>query len=388
MRKYFAWFSLAPLMMAACVGTSKSSNPLSPTVAGPIPGVDISAPAVVDPSGNARIDSTKQPITLIVQNAATSGVRPLSYMFEIATDANFTTKVFTRANVPQDAAGRTSLKLPDQLSPERTYYWHARAEDGANTGPFSSTINFDVFTPVVIQAPVLRSPIGVALVTSLRPQFSFTNAQRSGPAGAISYRIELSESDTFAPAAAVTINEQAGNQTNYDPPQDIPAGKTLFWRVIAFDNSNVGPWSATQAFRTPVPVVVVVPPPAGGGGGGNGSGHVPAGALTVSRAHDVVIGTGLEFPNLTAVFSNDDAALAAADELLRRTIWHLQLAGFNAARQRNPSGLISSDKLCIFLDGSWHVYDIFTLGFAGHATTVHFDEITGANPIPDPGIPD
>ena len=116
--------------------------------------------------------------------------------------------------------------------------------------------------------------------------------------------------------------------------------------------------------------------------------HVGPGPLSEDRAQQVVFNTSREFPRLIQVFNTDDQALAAASELLRRTIWHLQLAGYQAARQRNPSGLISQDKLNIFISGSWHVYDIFSLGFAGRATTVQFLEITGSNPVPDPGLAD
>ena len=80
--------------------------------------------------------------------------------------------------------------------------------------------------------------------------------------------------------------------------------------------------------------------------------------------------------------------MGAADQLLRRTIWHLQLAGFQAAGQRNPSGAISSDKLTIFINGGWHVYDIYSLGVAGRATTVQFFEVPLPNPYQRPLIPD
>ena len=70
--------------------------------------------------------------------------------------------------------------------------------------------------------------------------------------------------------------------------------------------------------------------------------------------------TANEFPNLTAPRNTTDEGVAAAQELLRRMIWHLQLAGFQAGRQRNPSGAVSSDKLTILINGSWHAYDIFT----------------------------
>ena len=114
----------------------KSSNPLTPTVAGPIPGVDITAPKVLTPVAT-KIPVDSQPVTLLAENASSSGVRPLTYSFEIATDTGFANKVFVREDVTPGDGGRTSLRLPDRLAPERSYFWRARAQDGANTGPFS-----------------------------------------------------------------------------------------------------------------------------------------------------------------------------------------------------------------------------------------------------------
>jgi hypothetical protein len=116
--------------------------------------------------------------------------------------------------------------------------------------------------------------------------------------------------------------------------------------------------------------------------------HVGAGPLSPDRARQVINATAAEFPQLLRVFGTEDDAVNAATELLRRTIWHLQLAGFQAGRQRNPSGAISADKLTIFIDGGWHVYDVYSLGFAGRATIVQFLEITGADTVQDTGIPD
>src|SRR5512142_170622 len=90
---------VATVVIATGCGTSKSSNPLSPTVAGPIPGVNITAPNPVTPSSGAKIAVDQQPLTLTVENSATSGVRPLNYVFEVATDADFTNKVFSRDGV-------------------------------------------------------------------------------------------------------------------------------------------------------------------------------------------------------------------------------------------------------------------------------------------------
>jgi hypothetical protein len=378
---------LAALTFVACEAT-KSSNPLGPSVAGPIPGVNITAPTPVEPVQGFKIAVESQPVTLTVSNAATNGVRPLNYLFEVATDAGFSNKVFTREGIAPGASGRTQVKLPEALGPERTYYWRARAQDGANTGAFSSAAYFAVFTPVVIGKPIPQDPIGNATVSSVQPIFKFANASRSGPAGPITYELELSETDTFGTKVGVwALDESPSGQTSLACPVALTASKQYFWRVRGFEATTTGPWSDLAAFKTPS---------SGGGGGGGGGGgcspnsskHVPSGAATEQRAADVVNATGSEFPCHLAVFSSEDEAVAQAEQLLLRMIWHLQRAGFQAARQQNPSGLVSKDKLAIFINGGWRAYDVMSLGYAGKATTVQFFEVPLPNPVPDPGLSD
>jgi hypothetical protein len=379
----------APLFVAL-VGceASKSSTPLSPSVAGPIPGIEISAPKPLEPVVGAKVAVDKQPVTLLIENPSSTSPRPLTLAVEVATDVNFSGKVYEQNNIPPGEGGRTALRLPDPLAPGRSYYWRARAEDGANTGPFSAPANFDVFTPIEIEEPVLLSPIQNVQITTRRPKFSFVNARRTGPVGPITYVIEFSTSFAFAPTvwSSTPVPEQP-NQTTVDAPIDAPYDLYLFWRVRGSDGTHTGPWSETQAFRTPDTPRAPTPIPSPGGGGGGG-GHVGPGPLTEARASQVVFATAKEFPHLTSVFGSEGEAVGAADQLLRRTIWHLQLAGYQASGQKNPSGAISSDKLTIFINGGWHVYDVYSLGVAGRATTVQFFEVPLPNPFARNLIPD
>ena len=157
----------------------------------------------------------------------------------------------------------------------------------------------------------------------------------------------------------------------------------LVWPTrMQFDAVTMGYQAARQKHLNELRVALGLPVVPGS------SSHVGPGPLTADRARLVVFATAGEFPHLTQVFGTDQEALAAASELLERTIWHLQLAGFAAGRQRNPSGAISEDKVTITIDGSWHVYDIFSLGFAGRATIVQFIELTGPDHVDDAGLPD
>jgi hypothetical protein len=263
------------VFVSACA-VEKSSNPLSPTVAGPIPGVSITAPDINQPAVGARIPDEQQPITLTVANSTSSGVRPLTYHFEVASDTGFSNVVVSKDGVPPGEGGKTSFKLPAPLLSGRTYYWHARAEDGANSGPYSGAAVFSVFTPVVIQAPALVSPVGGATVDSLQPKFVINNAARTGPAGQMEYLIELSLSDTFASPLAAWVFDEQPNQSSFLTPISLTASTTYYWHVRAFEASSVGPFSAPASFKTPAPPPTA-PPPGGGGGSPTSCTSGPAG---------------------------------------------------------------------------------------------------------------
>jgi hypothetical protein len=55
---------------AAACQQSKSANPLSPDVAGPIPGVTITAPRNLEPFVGQQIEATQQPLTFLIENAS------------------------------------------------------------------------------------------------------------------------------------------------------------------------------------------------------------------------------------------------------------------------------------------------------------------------------
>lgn len=111
--------------------------------------------------------------------------------------------------------------------------------------------------------------------------------------------------------------------------------------------------------------------------------HIGPGAPSVERARQVVLGTAAEFPAQVAQGSNVDVM----EELMRRMIWHMQVAGMQAGRQKNPSGAISKDKLTAFLDGAWHVYDVLSDRASG-PFDVHMDEVPLPNYQADLGIAD
>src|SRR4029079_5023111 len=167
--------ALPAALMFAVAGceAQKSSNPLSPSVAGPIPGVNITAPKLSDPAQVFKYKESQQPIKLVIENATSNGVRPVTYMFEVATDSTFTTKVYARSGVPPGDGNRTSVQI-DRLDLGRAYYWRAKADDGANATAINAP-EFEVLPKPVLNPPGLVSPVNGERTASRRPTLTVNN---------------------------------------------------------------------------------------------------------------------------------------------------------------------------------------------------------------------
>ena len=106
--------------------------------------------------------------------------------------------------------------------------------------------------------------------------------------------------------------------------------------------------------------------------------------MTADRARDIVLATAAEFLNLV----NQGSSEGAMEELLLRMIWHLNQEG-TAGRQKNPSGIISKDKLTVLLtdEHGFHAYDVLSTRISG-SMDVHFDEVMPAQYVQERGIAD
>jgi hypothetical protein len=276
------WLSafVASLCLTGCE-TAKSANPTAPSVAGPIPGVNITAPRALEPSAGSTLVFSGEPPTLLIENAGSSGARAIWLQLEVGTDTNFQQLVHQADQIALGDNGRTSYRLPAPLGAGYTYFWRTRAADGANTGPYSAISSFSVVPPVVVDAPVATSPSGK--ITTNKPEFKVTNGAISGTTG-VAYRFEVSAVGDFSNLMALITVVPNGSGTTTMTMGELPYKSTYYWRVRASDGSVESPYSNTQSFTTPDPPA----PPAGGGGGGG----VPVGVPTGSggRAPD---GSGL-----------------------------------------------------------------------------------------------
>jgi hypothetical protein len=263
--------------LAACQA-KKSSNPLSPSVAGPIPGVNISQPKLLEPAQGFKYKESQQPIRLLIENSASNGVRIVSYMFEVATDPDFTSKVFARAGVSAGEGGRTSVQI-DRLDLGRAYYWRARAEDGANSSLFS-TAQFEVLPRPVLNAPVPVTPIHNERVVSRRPTLVVRNADRNAAVSTLSYEFQVATDQGFGQLVSAGVVDEGSSQTGFDVTVDLASDRQMYWRARASDGDTTSGWANTETFRSAV--VVSTPTP------GPGPGPTPGGPC-VSKSPQAIV---------------------------------------------------------------------------------------------------
>ena len=245
----------------------KSSNPLSPSVAGPIAGVDISAPVLLQPAQGFKFKENQQPIKLVIENSSSSGVRPVTYLFEVASDLSFTNKVFARSGVAPGDGGRTSVQI-DALELGRSYYWRAKADDGANASTYS-TSDFGVLPRAVFTAPTAATPVNNVQVGEPNPTLKLINSTHNEAVGSVSYFFVVARDQAFTQIVASGTAPEGG-PTQWTVNRNLDFGVTHYWRARGTDGETTSDWSQTAVFRGPAA------PSTGGGGGGGGT--IPPGA--------------------------------------------------------------------------------------------------------------
>jgi len=191
----------------------------------------VTAPRPIVPANNALINNQSQPVTLIVLNAVVTKPGDTTYTFEVATDVAFGSKVQTKDGVAEASGGQTSVRL-DPLAPARDYYWRVRAQGGGTTGVFGAIFRFTVGAAVVLNAPTAVSPLN-GTTTAGWPIFTVNNAPKSGPAGALTYRFEISTNNLFTTIVLAGNVPEGVNRTSFVPPANLaaPSQAALFWRA-------------------------------------------------------------------------------------------------------------------------------------------------------------
>ena len=359
-----AALAAAALLALAGCEVKKSETPLSPTVAGPIAGVDITAPRLLEPGNGSRLKAAQQPITLIVENSSTNGVRPISYTFEVAPDSGFETKSYARSGVVPGSDGRTQVTVA-ALETGRVYHWRVRAEDGANTSQYSAA-SFEVLPRPQLDPPPLLSPANGQETPSRRPQLVVGASSRNAAVGAVGYEFQLAADVAFTAMVARDITGETGNTTVFVPGGDLNGSTVFFWRVRALDADVVSDWSPIQSFRTPAgssPSPGPSPGPAPGGGPCNGSD--PLAIVQCERA---------KFGHMDSA-QHVQVLAAIADSLNRNGIPGGRF-GLLLKPSGNNCGGYSCDILCSGNGGSQRQWDVIAGDDAQSAMWHEVDGIT------------
>jgi hypothetical protein len=210
---------------------------------------------------------------------------------------------------------------------------------------------------------------------------SVSNAVVTGSStAAVTYEFDMATDSGFTNLVfSVKGVGQGSGKTTVEVPR-LPTPASLFWRARATSGTVTSAHSATTPFEIEAQ-----------GGHVSPAGYADPGGNWISEEYALAIINGCadEFPQTLRVFGSTEEAELAAEELLLRIIWHLKLSGFNAARQQNPSGAISRDKMNIFIRESWRTYDIFALGVAGVPTRLTgLGRVFPENPVGHDGIAD
>jgi hypothetical protein len=337
--------SVALLMPLIACEAKKSENPLSPSVAGPIAGVEITAPRQLQPAQGTKLKESQQPLALVVENSSTNGVRPIAYSFEIAADSGFETKMYARSGVSPGADGRTTVTV-DRLESGRGYYWRVRAEDGANSSAYS-TAAFEILPKPQLDPPSQHSPVNNDQTSSRRPELIVGQSKRNAAIGNVAYEFHLAIDPSFGGMAAAGTRSEAGATTSFVPDGDLAAATTYFWRVRATDDEFTSNWSSTQSFRTPA-----APAP----GPGPGPGPAPGAACNFNDGEAIVACERSKHG-----FMNDDELVQfmrdVADSLNRNNIPGGRFGLLQKTSGSNCGGY-SCDIICSGNGGSQRQWDV------------------------------
>lgn len=334
----FVWAAAAVFLTGCQV--QKSANPLSPAIAGPMEGVVISTPNLIEPGQDWVLRTRDQPVTLLIQNADTSGARPLKYSIAIASDAEFKNIVFARVGVEPGADGVTRMQLPDKLA-AGTYWWRTRAEDGANSGPYSAVKSFKVLAQVVLGAPTPAAPSNGATLPGLAPEFKVKAGDRSGVTDDLEYVVQVSNNSSFTSIAATFRVPETWPETRIAQGYAFLASKTYHWRARVLhsgDGGEVSNWSAMQTFTTPTPVVVPADPaPSPGSGGGSNPG-----SCNSSQGSDIADCIEARYPQYLVAGVSLSRRTANMQFLRDRVIEHARCKGLDVGlnnKRGNPNDI-------------------------------------------------
>lgn len=328
----------------------KSSNPLSPSIAGPIEGVEITTPRLLEPSQGTRLKASQQPVRLLIENSSTNGVRPVAYVFEVATDREFANKAFSRSGVAPGGDGRTSVTV-DALETGRKYYWRVKADDGANSSPHALS-EFELLPRPHMDPPPAHAPANNAQLANRKPELVVGRSNRNEAIGNVVYYFQIALDVTFGSIVSDGSRSEAGGTTMYMPAADLTGNTTYYWRARASDGEFTSDWTPINAFRTAAA-------PAPGPGPAPGPAPVPGGPCNSSNPEAIVQCERAKYPGFMSHSQMYDFVVAVVQSLNRNGIGGGPFGILRKTGGTNCNGY-SCDVICAGQGGGQRQYDVLS----------------------------
>jgi len=230
----------------SCIAHATAAPPPPP----PPPGDNTppSTPSLVSPTNGANITDNTPPLDW----SEVSDPSGVTYDVSIARDAGFVSIVLQKTGL---TASTYELTQAEALA-AGTYYWRARAVDGAgNVGSWSENWSFTVSTApsppgdnTPPPTPSLFSPTNGANITDNTPLLDWSNV--SDPSG-VTYDLSIAGDAGFA---SIILQKTGLMVSNYELTlAEALAAGTYYWRVRAVDGAgNVGSWSENWSFTVSI----------------------------------------------------------------------------------------------------------------------------------------
>jgi hypothetical protein len=205
-------------------------------------------PVVANPSIGAEVNVLTP--TLTIHNATDLDRDQLTYDFEVYSDAALTSLITSTSGVRSQESGVTSWIVPVTLIENQTYYWRARAFDGALHSDWAEAwfvVNTANDAP---GAPLLYSPLDKATLATFLPTLSVTNAV--DPDGdTLTYEFEVLSAGVLVAARSGVTSQESG-VTSWTVTSTLNDNTTYQWRARASDGDRYGPWMNMATFTVHV----------------------------------------------------------------------------------------------------------------------------------------
>ena len=235
------------------------------------------APSIYSPQDGEEVNTVKP--VLEVNNSTDAELDVLTYFFDIDKVNTFNSPSLERSPEGAEGAGDTTSWSPSQLDDNMTYYWRARAYDGAaysqwTTGSFFANLSNDAPT-----APTINSPGDNTQVTTLTPILA-VNTSTDLDLDQISYEFEVYSDSNLT--ALVTSTSSSG--TSWQVGVTLNDNSFYYWRARAYDGIDYSGWMETASFLVTVNDHPTVPSLNNPVSGGTVTSLTPA--LSVNNAAD------------------------------------------------------------------------------------------------------